>query len=133
MNENVELMREGIEAFNRGDLETVLKPMHPDIEWQSLDTLPDAGTYRGREGVREFWRTQTDMFQSFRLHMDECVPVGEHYVLATIWVSGEGTQSGAAVESPAFFQIGEIRDRQVMWSGQFSTESDAREAAGLRG
>lgn len=132
MQENVELVRESVYAFNRGDLDAVVKPMHPDIEWQSLDTLPNAGTYRGLEGVREFWQTQFDMFRGFRLHLENCVAVGEHYVLATISVSGEGTRSGVGVESPGFFQVGEIRDGQVMWSGQFSTVSDALEAAALR-
>jgi ketosteroid isomerase-like protein len=58
--ENVELVREAFEAFNRGDLEEALERMHPDIEWRTLDAFPDAGTYRGREEVQEFWHTWRD-------------------------------------------------------------------------
>ncbi len=90
------------------------------------------GPHRGREGVREFWQTWRDTFRGFRLHLEECVPVGEHYVLATFRVSGEGAGSGVGVESPAVFQLGEIRDGRVIWVGMFLTESDALEAAGLR-
>ncbi|HSJ18175.1 MAG TPA: nuclear transport factor 2 family protein [Solirubrobacterales bacterium] len=129
--ENVEIVQEAIEAFNRGDFETALKRMHPDIEWQTLDTFPDAETYHGHEEVREFWQTWRDTFRGFRLHLEECVAVGERHVLATFRVSGEGTGSGVAVESPAVFQLGEMRDGQVIRVGMFSHEGEALEAAGL--
>jgi ketosteroid isomerase-like protein len=129
--ENVEVVHRAFADFNRGDLDAALKRMHPDIEWQTLDAFPDAETYRGREGVREFWNTWRDTFRGFQLHLEECVPVGEHCVLATFRVSGEGAGSGVGVESPAVFQLGEIRDGQVIWVGMFSTESEALEAAGL--
>jgi ketosteroid isomerase-like protein len=67
--ENVEIVREAIEAFNRGDFEAALKRMHRDIEWQTLDAFPDAETYRGREEVREFWQMWRDTFRGFRLHL----------------------------------------------------------------
>ena len=130
--ENVEVVREAVEAFNRGDLDAVLERMHPEIEWQTPDSFPDAATYRGREEVREFWQTWRNTFRGFRLHLEECVPVGEDHVLATFRVSGEGTGSGVGVESPAVFQLGEVRARQVIWVGMFLTEIDALEAAGLR-
>jgi ketosteroid isomerase-like protein len=130
--ENVEMVREAFEAFNRGDLEEALERMHPEIEWRALDAFPDAGTYHGRNEVREFWRTWRDTFRGLRLHLQECVAIGEHYVLATFRVSGEGAESGVGVESPAVFQVGEIRDRHVIWVGMFLTEGDALEATGLR-
>ena len=129
--ENVETVRKAVEAFNRGDFDAALRRMHPDIEWQTPDTFPDAGTYRGREAVGKFWQTWRDTFRGFRLHLEECVPVGEHYVLATFRVSGEGTGSGIGVESPQVFQLGEVRDGQVIWVGMFLSESEALEAAGL--
>ena len=131
--ENVELVGEAVEAFNRGDFDAALERMHPDIEWQTPDTFPDAATYRGREAVREFWRTWRETFRGFRLLLEECVPVGEHYVLASFRVSGEGTASGAGVESPVVFQLGEVRAGQVTWVRMFVTRSDALEAARLRG
>ena len=81
-------------AFNRGDLDAALKLMHPDVEWQTHDAFPDAGTYRGREGVREFWQTWRDTFRGFRLHLEDCLPVGEHYVLATFRLSEPGAREG---------------------------------------
>lgn len=130
--ENVEVVRKAIEAFNRGDFEAALGWMHAEIEWHTLDGFPDADTYRGREEVREFWEAWRDAFRGFRLHLEECVSVSEQHVLATFRLSGEGAGSGVPTESPAVFQLGEIRDGQVIWVGMFWTESDALEAAGRR-
>src|SRR2546426_8893547 len=129
--ENVERVREAVEAINRGDFEAALDGAHPDIEWQTLDAFPDAGTYRGPERVRAFFQTWLDTFRGFRLHLEKCVPVDEHRVLGVLRVSGEGAGSGVEVESPEFFQLLEFRDGQLIRARMFQTESEALEAAGL--
>jgi ketosteroid isomerase-like protein len=129
--ENVELIRRSIDAFNRNDPDAAVEVMHPEVEWQTLDVLPDTATYRGREGVKEFWQVWQDTFRGFHLHLDACVPVSEDQVIATLRVSGEGAGSGAGVESPSFFQVLEIRDGQVVRARMFATEEEALEAAGL--
>ena len=47
--ENVNLLRQGYEAFNRGDIDSVMGIMDPDIEWQEPDTegWPQRGTHHG--------------------------------------------------------------------------------------
>ena len=129
--ENVELIRATIGAFNRNDLDAAVEAMHPEIEWQTLDVMPDRETYRGHAGVRSFWQMWADTFQGFQLHIEACVPLGEDQVIATLRVSGEGTGSGAGVESPAFFQVLEIRDGQIVRARMFEEKEDALEAAGL--
>jgi ketosteroid isomerase-like protein len=95
--------------------------------------MPDAGTYRGQEGVRQFFQTWLDTFHGFRLHLEECVAVDEHLVLATFRVSGAGAGSGAEVASPAFFQLIEFRDGLLVRARMYENETDALEAAGLSG
>jgi ketosteroid isomerase-like protein len=129
---NVERVREGVEAVNRGDFETALDRAHPDIEWQTLDMFPDAGTYRGPEGVRAFFQTWLDTFRGFRLHLEKCVAVDEDRVLAMLRVSGEGAGSGVEVESPPFFQLIEFRDGLLIRARMFQSEGEALEAAERR-
>jgi ketosteroid isomerase-like protein len=129
--ENVELIRAAIEAFNRNDPHAAFEMMHPEVVWHTLDVLPDMGTYRGHEGVWSFWQMWNDTFRGFQLHLEACVPLGEDQVIATLRVSGEGAGSGAGVESPAFFQVLEIRDGQIVRARMFPTEEEALEAAGL--
>ena len=76
----MKIVREAVGAFNRGDFDSALELMHPDIEWQTPDSFPDAATYRGRGAVLGFWQTWRDTFRGFRVHLEECVPVGEDYV-----------------------------------------------------
>jgi ketosteroid isomerase-like protein len=130
--ENVDRVREAVEAINRGDFQAALDRAHPDIEWQTLDAFPDAGTYRGPEGVRAFFQTWLDTFRGFRLHLEKCVAVDEDRVLATLRVSGEGAGSGVEVESPPFFQLIEFRDGLLFRARMFQSESEALEAAGPR-
>jgi ketosteroid isomerase-like protein len=129
--ENVETVNEAVEAMNRGNFEAALNLAHPDIEWQTLDAFPDAGTYHGREGVLAFFQAWLDTFRGFRLHLEECAAMDEHRVLARLRVSGEGAESGAEVESPPFFQLIEFRDGLLIRARMFQTESEALEAAGL--
>ncbi len=51
--ENVNIVRQGYDAFNRGDVDTVMGIMDPNIEWQEPDVegLPDRGTHHGSEAV----------------------------------------------------------------------------------
>jgi uncharacterized protein len=130
--ENVERVRAAVDAINGGDIETALNLAHPDIEWQTLDTFPDAGTYRGHEGALSFFQNWLDTFKGFRLHMEQCEGVDEHRVLGRFRVSGEGAESGVEVESPPFFQLLEYRDGLLVRAQMFQTESEALEAAGLK-
>jgi ketosteroid isomerase-like protein len=92
--ENVERVHEAVEAINRGDFDAALDAAHPDLEWRTLDAFPDAGTYRGPEGVREFFQAWLDSFRGFRLHLEKCVPVDEHRVLAICASAGRGPKAG---------------------------------------
>ncbi len=129
--ENLETVRELVEAFNRGDFDAALERVHRDVEWRSLDSFPDAGTYRGADGVRKFFETWIDTFQGFQLHLQQCVAIDEHLVVATFRASGEGIGSGVEVESPVFVQLLEFRDGLMIRTQMFQTEQEALEAARL--
>jgi uncharacterized protein len=54
---NVETVREMYAAFEQGDVPSVLAPLSDDVVWWvgGPSEIPYAGTYRGREGVAEFF------------------------------------------------------------------------------
>jgi ketosteroid isomerase-like protein len=102
--DNVERVRGGYEAFNRGDFEAALDGFAPDAEWAVLDLIPDARTYRGPEEIEQFWRTWAEMFEGFRLDVQEIVSAGDR-IVAFFSVAGRGRGSGLDVASPVFAQI----------------------------
>ena len=130
--ENVDRVKQAVEAMNDRNIEAALKFAHPDVEWQTLEGFPDGGTFRGPEGVLSFFQTWLDTFKGFRLHLERCEALDEHRVLAMLRVSGEGVESGVEVESPSFFQLLEYRDGLLIRTRMFQTKSEALEAAGLR-
>ena len=55
---NVELVRDSLDAWNRGDVDDWLHGSHPHVEWTSEIAQAIEGSqrvYRGREGLRQFW------------------------------------------------------------------------------
>jgi uncharacterized protein len=55
--ESLQVVKEGYAAFSRGDIPGLLALMAEDVEWQIPGAgLPLAGTYRGRDGVANFFQ-----------------------------------------------------------------------------
>jgi uncharacterized protein len=54
---NVAVVQQAYEDFGRGDIPAVLEALTDDVEWtmQGPSVIPFAGTFRGREGIAEFF------------------------------------------------------------------------------
>ena len=113
--ENVNLVRQGYDAFNRGDIDTVMGIMAPDIEWQEPDVegLPDRGTHHGSEAVAN------DVFGSVAEHWDDFQAVAEEFldagerviVLGHFRVRGKAT--GRSVDAP-YAHVWTLRDGKAV-------------------
>ena len=53
---NVELIQAAYAAFSRGDIQSILDSLTPNVEWIAAPVEPVAGTYRGKEEVAHFFR-----------------------------------------------------------------------------
>jgi ketosteroid isomerase-like protein len=60
---DIETIRAGYEAVNRGDWDSAFRAAHQDFEWKTADRVPLAGTYRGPEEVRWFFDDQRNAFE----------------------------------------------------------------------
>ena len=57
--ENVEVFKRGVEAYDLRDIDALLEDLDPDVEWQPvLQVLlgGEATVYRGHQGVRDWFR-----------------------------------------------------------------------------
>jgi ketosteroid isomerase-like protein len=52
--EDLEAIRRGIDAYNRGDVEAMLEMTSDDVVLVPMRALLEGGEYRGRDGVRRF-------------------------------------------------------------------------------
>lgn len=68
----------------------------------------------GREGVRDFWGTWHQLFDGFRLEIEDCAAVGDDRVVVTARAHGMGAESGVPVTSPRFIQTLDFRADRVV-------------------
>ncbi len=78
---NAELLRQGYEAFSRGDIEAVLAVFDEAIEWH-VTGGPLAGTYKGtREVLGFFGQLLERSAGTFRLELHDLLANDEHVVV----------------------------------------------------
>jgi uncharacterized protein len=95
---NVDALKRGYAALNRGDLSGVLELLHPEIEWHEPSPSPDAGTHRGRESFERFLRGWLESFDEFRVEPERIVERGDR-LIAVVRQTGKGRSSGAHVDA----------------------------------
>ena len=54
--QNVQIIREFLEAFNRRDNAAVLEAIDPDVEWHPPPDIPNAPIANGRDALTAQWR-----------------------------------------------------------------------------
>jgi ketosteroid isomerase-like protein len=75
--ENLEVVRRGLEAFDRGELSEALAVMAEDVDWRRLDALGTPGSAghrsvhrrvrRSRERDAEAFRSEAEALEAVRL------------------------------------------------------------------
>ena len=127
--ENVDLYRRGIEAFNRRDLEAFLALADPDVVGISRVLAIEGGSYRGHDGTREWWRDLLGVFPEFRIEVVWVRDAGD-LTVSELRNSAHG-EGGAAALEEFVWQVSEWRDGRVVRWQMYESEEEAIEAAGL--
>jgi ketosteroid isomerase-like protein len=130
--ENVEIVSEMLDAFNRRDLDGYLARISPDVEWDvSEGFLGVQDVYRGRAGVRKWWNDFLEAWERFDAEIDEMAEGKVGAVLVGIDGKGRGSASGVETEHHFLFVIW-VADHKVARVRMFQSRDEALEAAGLR-
>ena len=95
--EDLESLRRGYEAWNRGEVRAVLDLVHPEIEWQPGEDSPEAGVFTGRDGFKAFITSWSDSFDEFRLEPEE-MTVARDSIVVVLRQSGRGRGSGVELD-----------------------------------
>jgi ketosteroid isomerase-like protein len=126
--ENVEIVRRSFKAFNRGDLNAVLKDTAPDFELDfSRAVGPVHGVFR-LDQMERFLSEGTESWESVRIEADELIDAGEH-VVGTLAGSMRG-RDGIEVTSLTTW-VWTFRDGKAMRLCYYQDKAEALEAAGL--
>jgi ketosteroid isomerase-like protein len=74
--DNLEIVRRGIDAFNRRDLDAIESDPDVEVDWSRSRGL-EAGIYRGREAVHRFWATFHETFDRVVVVPQELIDHGD--------------------------------------------------------
>jgi ketosteroid isomerase-like protein len=127
--ENVEIVRRSVAAFNEGGIEAVAQFAHPEIEFQEPPTQPAPRAARGVEETRE---TFTSFDEAWEEHQSEIKEIrelpGEEVLLSTVehFRGRDGMELAAACWTVYTFREGKIIKLRPFWD-----RAQAFEAAGV--
>jgi hypothetical protein len=106
VSKRLQLYREGIEAWNRGDLEWFKDRQVDDFETRPLSGIPGLDeVYFGPEGWAEFWKDWRDAWETVTIEADRVEAIGEKSVRARITFDGVGKGSGVEVNLVAIHLV----------------------------
>jgi ketosteroid isomerase-like protein len=131
---DVEFLRTGYEAFNRavqgGDLVPwIEKFLDTEVEWWLAEDQPDAGPFRGHEGVKRLFDGWLEAWEDWALEPEEFIEAGDAWVVQ-VRVHGRGKASGVKMEIP-YAQVFKLRGRKLVEARDYSTKEEALHAVGL--
>jgi uncharacterized protein len=127
--ENVEVVRRVIEAWNRRDLDVALQDLHPDAEVDWSESLGvQRGVYRGIGEIRRFWEEWLDLFEEIDVRPEAFIDAGEHVVVPnrTYMRGRDGIEVDAGSTS-----VWSLRDGKIVWHRLYQEKEAALEAVGL--
>src|SRR6476661_8269536 len=124
--ENVEIVRQLIEACNRRDWDAMLETGDPEIKIVTLMT----GTHRGHAAWRRVVEQMAEEVSGFQFVPEDLIDAGQGRVVAvTRWV-GTGRTSGIAVPDTTIGFVYTLRDGLVVRQESFRNKDDALKAVG---
>jgi uncharacterized protein len=108
---DVQTIREGIAALNRGDVDGIAATLDPDVELVPLRAVLDGSVYRGHDGMRRWLADMSEDWTEFEINLDEVRELGPGRVLVQATMRLRG-RSGVALDSPAAW-VCDMRDGRV--------------------
>jgi ketosteroid isomerase-like protein len=130
MNErsHLETVRSVYERWARGDFGSIVV-FDTEAELVLRGDFPDAGTYRGLDGIRTYMRGFLSPWERLTIEAEEIEAAGDR-VLVRVRQRGTGGGSGVPTEM-RYFHLWTFREDAVVRLESIRDEADARQAAGM--
>lgn len=113
MSQNTDTLREGYEAYGRGDLDAAMESWSDDIRWENPEApqLPNPGVTEGKDNVRSLLMETPTYWESFSVTPDEFLEDGETVVVLG-HTDAKGKETGKVVKVP-FVHVWRFSDGKV--------------------
>jgi ketosteroid isomerase-like protein len=112
MADNAELVRNAYRSFREGDIPAVLDALAERVEWDVTSILPQGGSWRGRDGVQEFFDLLGSQWADLALEIEQLLSDGDH-VVAIGRAAGRLREHGDAAAGYLFAHVFTLTDGAV--------------------
>jgi ketosteroid isomerase-like protein len=123
--ENLETIKAGFAAHNRGDIDGLVEIYAADAVFETLLL----GTHHGKEAIRAIYEENQANQSDYRVDPVEMVDAGDK-IVTVVRFGGAGRVSEIALDDEMAF-VHTFKDGLVVREQTFSNRGDAFEAAGL--
>jgi ketosteroid isomerase-like protein len=128
--ENVELVRQYLRAYDRDGLDGLAEFWHPDVNWRAAEgALDDVGPMEGPDAIRDYYRQWEETFAAIRMEVEELVDAGDQ-VVAVVHGIGRMKDSDAEIDI-RYATVFTTRDGKIATGREYFAREQALEAAGL--
>jgi ketosteroid isomerase-like protein len=131
--ENVETFKRAADAYNRRDVEALLKELDPEVEWRSAILMPlgrEARVHRRHRGVREGLRDVYEALAEFHVEYSQIRDLSDR-IVGIGRIRMRDRQSGVETESP-LVSVTDVKNGKGIRVWNYVDPKEALEATGLR-
>jgi ketosteroid isomerase-like protein len=132
--ENVEVVRRGLEALNRDDSEELVALSDDDLEIAPATEIGVEGRahgYRGKDAWANYFAHAHEIWDEWRIEDAEFFQADDDWVVAVFRVVARGAGSGAEVEHSRGIAY-KLRGGKILRVHGYPDPRDALEAVGLQ-
>ena len=98
---NTDTLKQGYEAFGRGDLDGATENFADDVRWENPEApqLPNSGVTEGKDSVKQLFAELANYWESFTITPDEFIESGDTVVVLS-HSDAKGKDTGKEVKLP---------------------------------
>jgi|SRR5215208_5685738 len=116
------------EGWRPANFDLVFELTDPAIVWTAIEAAPDAGTYRGHDGVRNYMQDWIDDFDMEGWSIEESTEIGDRLVCAQhARATGKGSGVATDINYACTYRFGD--DDRIVELNEYATHDEALAAA----
>jgi ketosteroid isomerase-like protein len=110
MGDAADVVRQSYEAFARGDIPAVIDALSDDVTWDVAEVLPQGGSFRGRDGVQQFFEGFGQVWEEVDIDLADFIDGGDQVVGVGV---GRGKLRGGGDAEYGFTHVFTVADGKV--------------------
>jgi ketosteroid isomerase-like protein len=116
------------EGWATGNFDLIQELLDPGIVWTAIESAPDAGTYRGYDGVRAYWQDWLDDFDLHGGPIEESIEAGDRLVcVQRVATTGKGSGVRSEIHYACVYTFG--ANERIVKVNEYATREEALAAA----